>query len=294
MRDDLSSECWCLPQVLCLLRKNWKEYSAYFISSAWYFTGIFWGKKGIYVLACYISYLYQNVMHHMSELLLKDFEVPPLKCKHESTSTYTICTKCLLTAWVCSRNAQAWEAYWSLEGGQYSRSEFTKWTAAVPRTNTTLVIKENMLILAESYLVECNSVEWIPPLGYLDSCLWPYCVCVCACVRAERTSTFLQVRGTGRRCHGDRDVRIPLVLLRAQLDPPLLDQDLTTTVPAQGPIRGWLMEVRIIHHQHAYGVTCNILYRKFFWNTVLYSGALDGEWVGQYSDPTVTAWPRPP
>lgn len=63
---------------------------------------------------------------------------------------------------------------------------------------------------------------------------------------AERTSTFLQVRGTGRRCPGDRDVRIHLVWRRAQLDLQILDQDLTTTVPAPGPTRGWLTEVHPI------------------------------------------------
>lgn len=92
------------------------------------------------------------------------------------------------------------------------------------------------------------------------------------CMFVERTSTFLLVRETGRQCHGGQDVRIHLVLVRAQLDPPLLDQDPTTTVPVLDPTRGWLMEVYLICHLQ---ICCYLLQIK---HSLCESKGVD-EWV---------------
>lgn len=92
------------------------------------------------------------------------------------------------------------------------------------------------------------------------------------CMFVERTSTFLLVRETGRQCHGGQGVRIHLVLVRAQLDPPLLDQDPTTTVPVLDPTRGWLMEVYLICHLQ---ICCYLLQIK---HSLCESKGVD-EWV---------------
>lgn len=69
---------------------------------------------------------------------------------------------------------------------------------------------------------------------------------VCVLV-TERINTFLLVRETGSQCHGDQDVRIHLVCLRAQVDPRLLGLDLTTTAPTLELTKEWSMEVCLLH-----------------------------------------------